>query len=79
MMPMSKRSPKRTGGGRADLREIIELHAHATRKYVLLQDEYRALAAGGKRAAARDALERMEKLLTVIRALEAQVKQSPDA
>jgi hypothetical protein len=63
--------------GEADLREIAELHAQASKKVEQLRAEYHSLLNAGKKAAARAALQRAEKLQTVIRALEAQVKQRP--
>jgi hypothetical protein len=63
--------------GEPDLREIAELHAQASKKLELLHEEYQSLLDAGEKAAARAALQRAEKLQTVLRALEAPMKQRP--
>jgi hypothetical protein len=65
--------------GQPDLREIVELHAQASKKLGLLQEEYQALLDAGEKVSAKAALQRVEKIQTVIRAIEAKVKQSPES
>jgi Zn-dependent M32 family carboxypeptidase len=70
---------KRKAIGQPDLREVVELHAQASKKLGLLQEEYQALIDAGEKVSAKAALQRVEKIQTVIRAIEARVKQSPDS
>jgi hypothetical protein len=65
--------------GWPDLREILEVHEQASKKLIPLQEEYRTLLDAGQGAQAKMALRRVDKIQTVIRALEAQLKQSPDS
>jgi hypothetical protein len=65
--------------GQPDLREIAELHSQAAKKLVLLLDEHQTLLDAGKKVAAKAALQRAEKLQTVVRATEAKMKQQPDS
>jgi hypothetical protein len=69
----------RKGTGSPALREILELHEQASKKLGPLQEEHQALLDAGQEAQAKMARRRVEKIQTVIRALEAQVKQSPDS
>ena len=79
MTTIAKDEEKRRRIGEPDLQEIAQLHAQASKKLGLLREEYQALVDEGKKAAARTALQRAEKLEVVVRALEAKVKQSPDS
>jgi hypothetical protein len=62
-----------------DLREMIELHARASKKLGQLRDDYQALLDAGETTEAKAALKRMDRIQTVVRALEAQVKPSQDS
>ena len=75
---MTNDKTKRKAIGEPDLRDIVEVHAQASKKLGLLMDEYQALLDTGKKGEAKAALQRAEKLQTVVRALEAKVKQSPE-
>jgi hypothetical protein len=79
LTPVSKDKTKRKGTGWPNLREIVELHSQASKKLGQLQREHQALLDCGQHAQAKMALRRVEKIQTVVRALEAQVKQSPDS
>ena len=74
---MTKDKPIRKATGEPDFRDIVEVHAQASKKLGLLLEEYQALLVTGKKGEAKAALQRAEKLQTVVRALEAKVKQSP--
>jgi hypothetical protein len=76
-MQMAKDKPKRSQTDEPDLRDIVQLHTLASKKLGLLRDEHQALVDTGKKVAAKAALQRAEKLATVVRALEAKVKQYP--
>ena len=76
---MSKDKAKQRGTGLPNLREIAELHSQASKKLGQLREEHQALIEAGQQAQAKIALRRVEKIQTVVRALEVQVKQSPDS
>ena len=76
---MATDKTKWKGTGEPELRDIVQVHAQASKKLGLLLEEYQALLDTGPKAAAKAALQRAEKLKTVVRALEAKVKQPPDA
>ena len=59
-----------------DLRDVAALHAQASKKLGLLQDEYQALLETGTKGQAKAALQRVEKIRTVVRAIEARVKET---
>jgi len=79
LTPTSKVTGKATRDLQPDLREIIQLHARASKKLGQLQDELQALLDAGEATEAKAALRRMERIQTVVRALEAQVKQPADS
>jgi hypothetical protein len=57
-----------------DLREIVDLHAKASKQLELHRQEYQALLDAGEKVGAQKALQRVMKLETVVRALQAEVK-----
>ena len=60
-----------------DLTQAIDLHVLASKKLKMLREEHQALLDAGKKTAAKAVLRRAERVETVIRALQVQVKQSP--
>jgi hypothetical protein len=72
---MAKGKRERRRIAEPDLRDVIALHTKASKQLRQFLGEQQALLTAGKKAAARLALHRVEKLQTVIRALEAQVRQ----
>jgi hypothetical protein len=79
LTPTAKVKSKRWRSLQPDLREIVELHARASKKLGQLWEEHQALVDAGETTAAKAALRRAETIQTVVRALEMQVKQSPDS
>jgi hypothetical protein len=76
---MAKSKTERRRIAEPDLREVIALHTKASKQLTQSLGEHQALLTAGKKVAARVALRRAEKLQTVTRALEAQVRQPANA
>jgi hypothetical protein len=56
------------------LREIVDLHVKASADLKLHREAYQAFLNDGDKASAQRALHRVQKLETVVRALQAQVR-----